>query len=373
MTREKVIVRVGLSGIIANLVLVGFKAVIGVLAHSISIISDAINNLTDALSSIITIIGTKLAKRKSDKKHPYGHGRIEYITPIIIAALIFVAGATAIVESVNFIIDSFKENPTFPEYSYWMVIIVSAAILVKIGLGLVFKFFGKKVNSQALKASGTDALFDAILSTATLVAAILALTVNIYIEGYLGIVIGLFIIKSGIDVLKEAFSSIIGERIDDDFARDIKKTICEVPGVKGAYDLLLNNYGPDNFTGSVHIEVDGSLSAVDIQKISMSVQGIIYQKFNIGLTVGIYANNEDDKEALAIKQNILSMTREYPTIIQMHGFYLDKNIKMIKFDIVISFDEKDEKALVEALTKKVKESYPEYMPYIAIDHDVSAI
>ena len=166
LSRDKIIARTSLLGIFANLVLVGFKATVGIIANSIAVILDALNNLSDALSSLITIIGNFIAGRKPDKKHPLGHGRVEYITAMIIAALVIYAGITAGVESVKKII-----TPEEPDYSTVSLIIIAAAVAVKIVLGLYFKKTGNAVNSSALTASGTDALFDAIISASVLASA----------------------------------------------------------------------------------------------------------------------------------------------------------------------------------------------------------
>ena len=222
--REKEIIKTSFIGILANILLVGFKAFVGFIAGSISIVMDALNNLTDALSSIITIIGTKLSNKRPNKKHPYGYGRIEYITSTLIAFLILFAGSMAIYESIKSIIDYF-ENGTMPTFEIYSIVIIAAAILVKVGIGLYFRAKAKKTDSDALDASGKDALFDSILSTSTLVGMLVAKFLGFYVEGYLGIIIGLFIIKSGIEVLKESLSSMIGDRFDKEFVVQIKKDI----------------------------------------------------------------------------------------------------------------------------------------------------
>ena len=204
--RSKVIVRTSVIGILTNLGLVTLKAFVGIIAGSIAIIMDAVNNLSDALSSVITIVGTKLSQKKPDAKHPYGHGRVEYITSLIISVIILIAGVTAIVESVISIIE--QKVPSFDIIS---LILIAVAVLVKIGLGLYFRHVGKKVNSEALKGSGIDALFDALLSLGTLVSIVVSLVLKVKIEGYIDVIIGLFIIKSGIDVLSQSLASINGE------------------------------------------------------------------------------------------------------------------------------------------------------------------
>ena len=204
MNREKKIVQTSIIGVLGNVLLVAAKATIGLIAGSIAIITDAVNNLTDALSSIITIIGTKLANKKPDKKHPYGHGRVEYLTSMIIAIIILFAGLTAIIESVKSFFS--KEVAT---YNYISIIIVSIAVVIKIVLGLYFKYVGKKVESEALKASGTDALFDAALSGATLIGIIVSMIWNVAIEGYLGIGIGLFILRVDLASYVKVFQALL--------------------------------------------------------------------------------------------------------------------------------------------------------------------
>ena len=219
--RSKKIVRTSVIGILTNLGLVAVKAIVGLFANSISIIMDAINNFSDALSSVITIVGTKLSQKKPDAKHPYGHGRVEYLTSLIISIIILIAGSSAIVESVISIIQGSE-----PKFEIYSVILIAIAVLVKITLGLYFRYMGKKLNSQALKGSGVDALFDALLSLATLVSIVVSLIWHVTIEGYIGVIIGLFMIKSGIDVLRTSLSSIIGERTSKETSEAIKKLVC---------------------------------------------------------------------------------------------------------------------------------------------------
>lgn len=368
--REKTIVKTSIIGIIANVLLVGFKATIGFIAGSISIVMDALNNLTDALSSAITIVGTKLSNKRPDKKHPFGHGRIEYITSTIIAALILFAGGLAIYESIKSIIDYFN-NKTLPSFTIWQLIIIGVAILVKVGVGIFYKIQGKKVNSSSLKASGTDALWDAALSTATLVGAIFAYTLHVYVEGYLGIIIGLFILKSGIGILKESFSLIIGERHDKDEIIQIREDICKIEGVKGAYDLIINSYGPNQSIGSVHIGVSGDLTAREVQVIERNITALAYLKYNIIMTVGIYADSLESEDAKAIHQYVLSIVKDNVNVLQLHGFFLDDKEKFCNFDLVISFDEKEPEKLVANIQKQIEDKFPGYKVLINIDKDYS--
>ena len=238
--REKTIVRTSIIGIAANIVLAAFKAAVGVFSHSIAIVLDAVNNLSDALSSVITIVGTKLAGKGPDKKHPLGHGRVEYLTAMVIAVLVMYAGITSLVESVKQII-----NPEMPDYKGVSLIIIAVSVLAKVVLGRYVKSVGERVKSDSLIASGTDATMDAAISASTLVAAGIFLWKGLSLEAYLGLIISLVIIKAGIDILRETISQIIGERVDSDLAVDIKKTVTGFEDVAGAYDLVLHSYGPD--------------------------------------------------------------------------------------------------------------------------------
>ena len=362
--RSKKIVQTSLVGILANLGLVVIKAIVGLLALSIAIIMDAINNLSDALSSVITIVGTKLAQKKPDEKHPYGHGRVEYLTSLIISVIIIIAGSAAIVESILAIIEN-----SLPQFEIWSVILIAIAVLVKIALSFFFRYRGKKLNSDALKGSGIDALFDAFLSLGTLVSIIVALVWKVNIEGYIGVIIGLFMIKSGVDVLRGSLSSIIGERTSKETSEAIKKLVCSNPEVKGAYDLIVNNYGPDRGIGSIHIEVDDNLTAKEIHPLTRRIAVQVYNEFGIIMTIGIYASNSSDKEIIQIRDAIKKEVLSHPTIKQMHGFYVDQEVKTISFDVIVDFKDKDSSKLIKEIHDSLVEQFPDYQFYIVEDKD----
>ena len=207
--REKVIIRTSVISIITNILLAGFKAAIGLLSNSIAVILDAVNNLSDALSSVITIVGTKLAKKKPDKKHPLGYGRIEYMSALVIAGLVLYAGITSLAESIKKIL-----SPEIPEYSNVSLFIILTAVIVKLVLGTYVRNKGQEVNSGSLTASGKDALFDAIISTSVLASAIIFLISGLSLEAYVGVIISLVIIKAGFEVMSETVSDILGRRPD---------------------------------------------------------------------------------------------------------------------------------------------------------------
>ena len=364
MNREKEIVKTSVVGILGNVLLVGSKIVVGLLAASISIVLDAVNNMTDALSSIVTIVGTKLSAKKPDKKHPYGHGRLEFVTASLIGMIIFVAGFMAIYESITNLLS--KEEPAYSLYTF---IVVSVAVLTKIALGLFFRKKGKDIASDALKASGTDALMDSVLSFGTLIGAVVSYTTNVHLEGYIGIVIGLLIIKSAVDVLRESISKIIGERTDADFANEMTEEIAKDPRVFGVYDLIINNYGTDRNIGSVHVEVADDMTAKEIQLLEREIGYLCYEKYHTVMTVGVYAHSGESEEEKGIKKKVLAAVAQHPEIIQTHGFYVDPTRKIISLDIVVSFDCKTPELTQKTLCEKLSLLFPDYTPQIIVDRD----
>ena len=366
MERQNKIIKTSVIGIVVNILLVTFKIIIGLIANSISIILDAVNNLTDALSSIITIIGTKLSTKAPDKEHPYGHGRIEYFTSIIIGITILVAGILSLKESFTNII-----SPTKPNYTLYTIIIIIMAIIVKLTLGRYVKKVGNKINSGSLIASGTDAIFDSILSTGTLIAALSYLLLNINIEGIIGLFISLFILKSSIELLKETSNELIGTRANRELSIKLKEKINSYPEVEGTYDLILHNYGPMQMIGSVHIQIKDTMTAKDIHMLTKEIEKNIYKEFGIILTIGIYASNTTDKESIKIKKDIEKIISNYKEILQLHGFYIDEKAKQINFDIIIDFNAKSPERIKRKVINELKELYPNYTYYVIIDNDFS--
>ena len=362
MSRQDKIVKTSIIGIVVNLILVAFKATIGILVNSIAITLDAVNNLTDALSSIITIIGTKLAGRAPDKNHPYGYGRIEYFSSVIIAAIVLWAGITALMESWPK-----RFNPDVTSYNTVSLVIIAVAVVVKFALGKYVKNVGENINSQALVASGSDAFFDAILSLSTLIAAIISIFWHISLEGILGVIISLVIIKASIDMLKETLDSMIGARVDSELSRRIKDSICEVPEVYGAYDLSLHNYGPEDMQGSVHVEVDDTLSALEIQNLSRQITLKIYNEFSIAQTIGIYARNDRYSNIRSDLENIAS---QYEEILEIHGFIVYEDQNLITFDMIVDFDA-DRAKVKEEVLSKIQAKHPQFNYMIIDDYDIS--
>jgi cation diffusion facilitator family transporter len=366
-SRHQVIVRTSLIGILANVLLAGFKAAVGMLSHSIAITLDAVNNLSDALSSIITIVGTKLAGKRPDKKHPMGYGRIEYLTATVIAFIVLYAGVTALKESVSAIL-----HPAKPDYTALVLVIVAVGVLVKVALGRFVKATGERVHSDSLIASGTDATMDAVISASTLAAAGIYLAFGLSLEAWLGAIIAVVIIKSGIDMLRETLSEILGERVQKEKAREIKATVESFPEVQGAYDLFLHNYGPDFLIGSVHVAVPDTMTAGDIDKLTRRIMHKVHAENGVLLEgVGIYSVNTKDPKVMTMRDAITAIVADHDHILQTHGFYVDEGAKSISMDVVIDFAAPDAKAILNDIQNRIEAIYPDYTVRLARDFDIS--
>ena len=367
MNREKTIVKTSVIGILANVLLAAFKAIVGFFTNSIAITLDAVNNLTDALSSVITIIGTKIAGKKPDKNHPFGHGRFEYIGTVTISVIILYAGITALIESIKKII-----TPEKPDYTPVALIIVAVAGAVKLVLGLFVRRAGIRVKSDSLVASGKDALLDAVISASTLVAAGIYIIWGVSLEAWLGAVISLVIIKAGVDILREGISSIVGERVDSGFSNAIKETILGFDDVIGVYDLILHNYGPDSYIGSVHIELPDTYTMDELDRLERDIADAVYCEHKVIMAgIGIYSSNTNGGKADEILTDIRKTVMSHNYVLQLHGFSFREKEKEIRFDLVIDFAAPDRAELFKEIVAEVQNKYPDYTLRVTLDTDFS--
>ena len=364
--RQRTIVRTSLVGILVNVLLAAMKAAVGLLANSIAVVLDAVNNLSDALSSVITIVGAKLSARRPDKKHPLGYGRIEYLSAMLVAALVLYAGLTALVESVKKII-----HPEQAEYTLLSLLLIAAAVIAKLLLGRYVMGQGKKVDSDALVASGSDARFDAILSGSVLLCAILYMTTGLSLEAYVGVIIAVFILKSGLEMMTGTLDDLLGARTDTELTRRIKSLACQEEGVLGAYDLLVNNYGPGRNYATVHIEVADSTTAAQIDRMTRQIQKRVYQETGVIVTgVGVYSHNTGSDGDAALRKRVTETVLAHEGVLQVHGFFVDAAARELRFDVVFSF-EADVPGLMEQITREVQAIVPDYALTIAPDLDLT--
>ena len=363
--REKNVVKTSVIGVLTNILLAVFKMVIGLLSNSIAIVLDAVNNISDVASSVITIVGTKLAGKEPDKKHPFGHGRIEYLSAMVIAVIILYAGTTSLIESVKQII-----KPETPDYNFTSLIIITVAVVVKIVLGFYMKKIGQKVKSDSLINSGADATMDAIISFSTLIAAMIFMSFGLVLEAYLGTIISIIIIKSGIGMLKGTISQLLGEQNDVEMAKNIQKTVMSFKVVLGVYDLVLNNYGPNRWNGSVHIEVPDTISVVDLDQLLREIAIKVMKEHRVLLTaIGVYSVNTKDKEVIEKQKQVKEIALRQKYIRQMHGFYLIEKEKKMRFDLVVSFDAENRMVAFKEAIAKIQKAFPGYRIYATMDAD----
>ncbi len=362
--RQRIIIRTSIIGIVTNLVLVAFKMTVGLIAASNAIVLDAVNNLTDVFSSVVTIVGTKLAARRPDREHPYGHGRYEYLAALVVGAIIFSVGAFALVESIPKVF-----HPELADYSLASIIVISAAVLVKIFLGLYVKSVGRAQDSASLLASGLDAMFDAVLSFSTLIGIFSTMFFQVSLDGILGVIISLFIIKTSLEILSNSVLDIIGGRSDPGLSRKLHSFVCSFPEVSGAYDLILHDYGPGAYMGSIHIQVPDRLTAKDIHRLTSEISQGALSRYNVTLTVGIYAENSQTKAHQAMRRHLEEIIEHYPAVLQSHGFYVDDQRKLVTFDLVIDYFYREKLKLKNRIVREFRRAYPEYRCRVTLDLD----
>ena len=366
MNRSSQIIRTSWIGIITNVLLASFKAVVGILASSVAIVMDAVNNLSDALSSVITIVGTKLSQRPADHKHPFGFGRIEYFSAIIIAVIVLSAGITSLIESVKKIF-----NPTEPSYTTTTLIVIVVAIVVKLVLGQYVKKMGEQLKSDALIASGSDALFDAIITLATLVSAGVMLLWGVSLDGILGALISVVIIKAGIEMLTSPVNELLGTSISAELTKQIVKEVSDFEGVHGVFDLILHNYGPDVKIGSLHINVYDTMSAYDIHGLTRKISTYMYKEHGIIMTVGVYAVATGENRRAELQSKVMQSLAAHKEIVQVHGFYYSEKDNMLSVDVIPDISVHDDNAFASQLTNEIQPLVPGTNVVIVVDHNYS--
>ena len=366
MNRNAQIIRTSVIGIATNILLAAFKAVVGVRASSIAVILDAVNNLSDALSSVITIVGTKLSERPADRKHPFGFGRIEYFTAIIIAVIVLSTGITSLIESVKKIL-----NPSAPDYTTTTLIVIVVAIVVKLVLGLYVKAKGKQLKSDALSASGADALFDAVITLATLVSAGVMLIRNVSLDGILGVLISVVIIKAGVEMLASPVNELLGARVSPELVGPIKREVKAFDGVHGVYDIILHNYGPNLMIGTLHISVLDKMSAYEIHGLTRKISNQMYDSHGIIMTVGVYAIATGENRRAELQTKVMQKLASNKHIVQVHGFYYSEPDQMISVDVVPDISIHDDESLIEQLTSDIQPLAPDLKVNIVVDHNYS--
>ena len=364
-SRFKDIIVTSVIGIVVNVLLGVIKIIVGTVANSVAVISDAINNFGDSLSSLVTIIAMAISGRGATRKHPFGFGRIEYFSSMIISVLILITGGEFLIESVKKIL-----HPEATAYTPVTLVLLIVAIVAKILLGLYTKRSGNKLNSPNLIASGQDALSDAIITGVTLLAAVVSLIwPNLHIDGWVGAVVSIFVIKAGLEILLDVISKLLGDRPSIELADKLMEEILSTEGIHGAYDLILHNYGPNVFIGDVNIELEDTMTIEEAYVITKPLNVKLLREYGVFMYFGFYSVNTKDPEIVAMRDFLYSHALAMDDILQIHAFYVNKERKFMSFDVVFDFDCKDQYAVEQELRRLLKEKYPDYRVEMLPDKD----
>lgn len=345
-------------GIICNVFLFILKYIMGTLSGSISVISDAFNNLSDSAGCMVTLLGYKLASKPADKDHPFGHGRMEYLTALTIAVLILIVAFELFRNSVNKII-----HPEKLTFSLIVLISLLVSILIKLWMSFFNAFLGKKINSSVMLATAKDSRTDVIATSATCIAVISSLYTNLPVDGIMGLVVSLFIFKSGIDIVKDTVDNLLGKPVDSDIVYAIKEMIGESDKIIGIHDLVVHNYGPGNMIGSLHAEVKSNEDFVFVHDMIDELERRIHKELNILMTIHMDPIETDNEQVNLSLDMIRNIILDIDPCLQIHDFRLvagDTHTNLI-FDIVVPYDCKynndDIKELIDKQLDKMEDNY----------------
>lgn len=357
----------GIIGIVVNIILFIIKLSVGVIVSSIAIMADAFNNLSDAASSLITILGFKLSNKPADREHPFGHGRIEYLSALIVAFMVMVVGLQFIKSSFERIVNP---SPVIFELVSFILLIVS--IFFKIWLSRFNKFVGEKINSSALKASSADALGDVFTTTCVAISFLASKFTSFPIDGYIGMFVALFIVYAGFNLVKDTINPLLGEEPDPELVESIERMVLSYDNILGSHDLIIHNYGPGKCMASIHAEIPGNINVVDIHEVIDKAEREISKALKIYLVIHIDPICVIEGEVKEAYDEILSIIEKYDYIESIHDFRVvgEGDIKNLIFDVVIEPSKKlsiTDTELINIISEGVKKYHPSYNCVITID------
>lgn len=360
----------GIVGIIINFMLFLIKFFVGIFVGSIAISADAFNNLSDAGSSIITIIGFKMANKPADAEHPFGHGRIEYLSALIVAFLVMLVGVQFIKSSIERIF-----NPTVVTFELVPFILLIISIGFKVWLSTFNKYIGNKINSSALKAAAADSLGDVFTSSTVVISFLISKFTTFPIDGYIGVFVALAILYAGFGLVKETLNPLLGEAPDPELVNDICEKVLSYPNISGVHDLIVHNYGPGRIIASLHAEIPSDIDIMEIHNTIDIAEREVSRDLNIHLVIHmdpICVITDEIKETWDYVEKVL---RRYPEIKSMHDFRIvgEGDIKNLIFDIVVSpsssKNTKKEDKMLEDIKASIRKEHPQYNCVITLDYD----
>ncbi|MBE6022099.1 MAG: cation transporter [Cellulosilyticum sp.] len=355
----------GIVGIIANVFLCTSKIAIGLMSSSIAILADGINNLSDAGSSIVTLIGFKLSSKPADEDHPYGHARIEYLSGLIVSFIILLLGLELIRSSFNKIL-----NPEPLSFSWSMVIVLVLSILTKIWLFLFNRNLGKRINSTTMIATATDSLNDVIATSAVLIALLIAFFTGINLDGYMGIFVGIFIFYSGFNLVKETINPLLGEAPSPELIQNVQQKLMSYPTISGYHDLVLHSYGPNQYFASVHAEVPADAHLLECHDLIDIIEKDFAKELGINLVIHLDPILTNDEKSNALKEQVQSIVSKIDSELSIHDFRLvvGKTHTNIIFDVLVPVHLKMKPTLLAGLIdKEIKKIDDTYYTVITVD------
>ena len=363
--REKKGKIASIVGVIANIILAAGKIVVGTLFGFISVLADGLNNLSDSGSSLISFVSFKLSSKPADKEHPYGHERIEYVASMVVSFLILLIAFELLTESVSKII-----SPEELELSYVIIVVLAASIVIKLGMFFYYSKIAKEINSTVLKATAFDSVSDCVSTTAVFIAIIISKFTGFNIDGYIGVLVSLFIAWSGIKIFRETVSNLIGQAPDKEMVNDIKKRVLSKKEVLGIHDLNIYSYGPNKYFASMHIELDAGLDVLVAHEIIDEIEREFARETNIVLTGHHDPIVTNDEETNSMRRKVSKIVKKFGAEFSMHDFRMVKgpNFTNVIFEVAVPYDSKLSAAEIEnALKDEIKKIGEHYMPVIIVE------
>lgn len=358
----------GAVGILVNVLLFSIKLSVGLLAGSVAVMADAFNNLSDAASSIITIIGFKMANKPADAEHPFGHGRIEYISALIVSFLVMLVGLQFIKSSLERI-----TNPSIVKFEVIPFLLLLVSIFFKLWLSKFNKTVGHKINSSALKAAATDALGDVFTSSTVVISFLLAKFTQFPLDGYIGVFVACAIIYSGYGLIKETLNPLLGEAPDPVLVNNISDMVMSYENINGIHDLVVHNYGPGRIMASIHAEIPSDIDVMTIHHIIDTAEREISKKLNIYLVIHMDPICVDTDEIIDARKIVEDVLKTYPAVKSLHDFRVvgENDIKNLIFDIVVNpIDLNDcftKEKLSQFIERDIKKLHPQFNCIITVD------
>lgn len=356
----------GAVGIAVNAIICCIKFVVGFVTGSIAITADAINNLSDAGSSAVTLFGFKISNKPADKEHPFGHGRVEYITSLIVSFIVLFMSFELAVSSVEKIF-----NPQPIKFSHISAIILAVSILGKVWLALFNHQLGKKIDSAAMKAVVKDSIGDIAATTATLVALIVSKYIDLPIDGYLGVIVSLFVFWAGFSILREATGTLLGKPPTKEFVKELETEILSYNGVMGIHDLMLHDYGPGRIFGSVHVEVSGDVDINISHDLIDNIEKDIHEKFGLLLVIHMDPLELNVEKISMLKETVASLVKDINAEYSIHDFRVVESPSHTNliFDLVIPYGHKQSRQeIADLVADYVKKYNPMYCCVITVEH-----